>query len=168
MDGCVSTMIKLYSPQQYFQWKHFCLASFVCLQDFKKDMLLYRLSIDLVNIGEAASELCESNKKPKTSSSPLMPLNITFKPAGKPLKEMSAESKYDCEILKESSHILSHQMKRKRTDETYLHRCVDDFKSCKKQLVKLKQEDKIKKIIPCAILELLDSEERTQVFTKMG
>jgi len=37
---------------------------------------MYRTTTDLINIGEAASELTETNRKPKTSSSSLMPNTI--------------------------------------------------------------------------------------------
>lgn len=51
-------------------------------------MLAYRLTSDLLYIGEAASKLLESNKKPKACSSPLLENNVTWNEKPNKLNEL--------------------------------------------------------------------------------
>lgn len=56
---------------------------------------------------------------------------IQPKPKKKPLKPLSTELKYTCEMLAEGRNIISHNMKWKRTDSEFLEIVLDDYRDVK-------------------------------------
>jgi len=77
---------------------------------------------------------------------------------------MKSQLRCEAENPKEGRHILAHMVKRKRIDKTFLNRCMQDFRNCKKYIINLDLKEKIKEMISDVLLEILDEEKRTKDF----
>jgi hypothetical protein len=94
------------------------------VNDLKNELLTYRLTLDVLYIGEAAAELLDPKTKPKSvpgkSTAGEEEIIWDKYPNKKPLPEMSENLKTNLTALKECKNNISHMMKEKRADREFL------------------------------------------------
>lgn len=98
------------------------------LEEEMEGMLQYRLLFNLLLIGEASSELLEAKSKPKSAikrpGDPVIIWDST--PKKKQLRPIDDKLRNLMIDWKDSKNFLSHLMKQKRADPTYLQVIVED------------------------------------------